>query len=98
MEYPSGHDELDGLLWQAGRTHVIPHREDPDLLERLREPRAASREPRALACALRFRDVPEAAEALEAVRAHHARLPEAERRWLEENAPDLLQTPRVEGT
>jgi hypothetical protein len=43
MEYPSGLDELDGLLWQAGRTHVIPHREDPDLLERLRDPRALAR-------------------------------------------------------
>jgi hypothetical protein len=43
MDHPCGLDELDGLLWQAGRTHVIPHREDPDLLERLRDPRALAR-------------------------------------------------------
>ena len=43
MEYPSGLDELDGLLWQAGRTHVIPPQEDPALLERLEDPRALAR-------------------------------------------------------
>jgi hypothetical protein len=39
---------------------------------------------------LRFRDVPEAADALEAVRADHTRLGEAERRWLEANRAYLL--------
>jgi hypothetical protein len=39
---------------------------------------------------VRFRDVPEAADALEAVRADHTRLRVPERSWLEANVPYLL--------
>jgi hypothetical protein len=36
-------DELDALIAEAGRTHVIPPREDPALLERLRDPAVLER-------------------------------------------------------
>jgi hypothetical protein len=36
-------DELDALIADAGRTHVIPPREDPTLLERLRDPAVLER-------------------------------------------------------
>jgi HEAT repeat protein len=35
--------ELDQLIQQAGRTHVIPPREDPALLDKVRDPRVLSR-------------------------------------------------------
>jgi hypothetical protein len=43
LDYPSGLDELDGFLWQAGRHHVIAPREDAAVLEQLREPRMLER-------------------------------------------------------
>jgi HEAT repeat protein len=36
-------DELDQLIDRAGRTHVIPPREDPVILDRLRDPRVFAR-------------------------------------------------------
>jgi HEAT repeats len=36
-------DEVDLLISEAGQTHVIPPREDPVLLERLRDPRVLDR-------------------------------------------------------
>lgn len=42
MELGSDHD-LDSLIEQAGGTHVIPHREDPAVLEQLRDPRVLAR-------------------------------------------------------
>jgi len=38
-----GDSDLDQLILQAGRTHVIPPREDPALLDKLRDPRILAR-------------------------------------------------------
>jgi HEAT repeat protein len=40
---PDGVTAIDSLIERAGRTHVIPHREDQSLLDLLREPRVFRR-------------------------------------------------------